>query len=127
MITVFADRLVCNEPFEIFGDGNQVRDFTYIGDAVCALDRAIAAASADAPVFNVCAGKGTTVRDLAEIMADLYQADLVARYRPARRGDVQVSIGDPRRASEVLGLRAEMTLVESLRLTLQGTDQSNKI
>jgi UDP-glucose 4-epimerase len=41
VITPFADKLVRGEPVEIFGDGNQIRDFVYIGDAVCALDRAI--------------------------------------------------------------------------------------
>jgi hypothetical protein len=51
-------------------------------------------------------------------MADLYQTDLVARYGPARCGDVRVSIGDPHRASEVLGFRAETTLVKGLTLTL---------
>ena len=118
VITLFADRLVRGKPVEIFGDGEQVRDFIYFGDAVSALGRAITAASTAAPVFNVCTGKGTAVRALAEIMADLYQTDLVACYRPARCGDVRVSIGDPRRASEQLGFRAETTLAEGLGLAL---------
>src|SRR5262252_4096595 len=110
VVTLFADRLVRGEPVEIFGDGEQVRDFIYFGDAVSALGRAIAAASTAAPVFNVCTGKGTAVRALAEIMADLYHTDLVACYRAARCGDVRMSIGDPSRASEQLGFRAETTL-----------------
>src|SRR5215469_3705659 len=118
VITLFANRFVRGEPVEIFGDGRQVRDFVYVSDAVCALNRAIAAASTNAPIFNVCTGKGTMVRALAEIMADLYQTDLVACYRPARCGDVRVSIGDPRRASEQLGFRAETTLAEGLGLAL---------
>jgi UDP-glucose 4-epimerase len=118
VITVFAGRLVRGEPIEIFGDGEQVRDFIYIGDAVSALARAIAAASTTAPVFNICTGKGTTVRALAETMADLYQTDLVAYYRPGRCGEVRVSIGDPRSAIEQLGFRAETTLMEGLAITL---------
>src|SRR6266853_4579692 len=54
VITLFADRLRHGEPVEIFGDGEQVRDFTYVGDAVAALDRALSAASTSAPVFNIC-------------------------------------------------------------------------
>jgi UDP-glucose 4-epimerase len=117
VITRFADRLGRGEPVEIFGDGKQVRDFIYIDDAVCALCGAIASASTNALVFNVCTGTGTTIRALAETMADLYQTDLVAYYRPARCGDVRVSIGDPRRASEQLGFRTKTTLVEGLALT----------
>ena len=57
VIALFADRLRLGEPVEIFGDGGQIRDFTYVGDAVGALDRALAAASTSAPVFNICTGK----------------------------------------------------------------------
>ena len=58
VIALFAERLARGEPVEIFGDGKQIRDFTYIGDAVAALDRALSVVSTDAPVFNVCTGRG---------------------------------------------------------------------
>ena len=118
VIALFADRLRLGEPVEIFGDGEQVRDFTYVGDAVGALDRALTAASTGAPVFNVCSGKGTAVRALAETMAQLYETDLAAYYHPARSGEVRISIGDPRRAAEQLGFRAETALADGLAITL---------
>src|SRR5215472_6744983 len=119
VITLFAEKLACGEPVDIFGDGEQVRDFIYIGDAVSALGRALPAASTSAPVVNVCTGKGTTVRTLAETMAGLYGTDLVACCKPARCGDVRVSIGDPRRAAEQLSFTAETTLTEGLTGTLK--------
>ena len=118
VIALFADRLKLGEPVEIFGDGEQVRDFTYVGDAVGALDRALGAASTSAPVFNICTGKGTSVRALAESMAQLYRTDITAYYRPARSGEVRISVGDPRRAAEQLGFRAETALADGLAITL---------
>jgi UDP-glucose 4-epimerase len=118
VISLFADRLARGEPVEIFGDGQQVRDFTYVGDAVGALCRALDMVSTEAPVFNVCTGKGTTVRSLAELMARLYQTEIAAFYRPARSGEVRISIGDPRRAAEQLKFRAKTTLAEGLAITL---------
>jgi UDP-glucose 4-epimerase len=118
VIAIFADRLANGDPVEIFGDGQQVRDFTYIGDAVAALCRALPAASTTAPVFNVCTGKGTTVRGLADTMADLYRTQLLTCHRPARRGEVRTSIGDPRHAADKLGFRAETTLADGLAMTL---------
>lgn len=118
VIAIFLDRLQRGEPVEIFGDGKQVRDFTFIGDAVSALKRAMPAARASAPLFNVCTGKGTTVRRLAEIIAGLCQTELVAFYRPARCAEVPVSIGDPRWAGEELGFRTRVNLLEGLELTL---------
>src|SRR5271155_2878939 len=118
VIALFADRLRLGESLEIFGDGEQVRDFTYIGDAIGALDKALAAASTSAPVFNICTGKGTSVRTVAEIMANLYQIDMTACYSPSRSGEVRISIGDPRRATEQLGFRAETALADGLATTL---------
>ena len=113
-----ADRLARGEPVEIFGDGQQVRDFTYVGDAVCALGRALRAASTSARVFNVCTGTGTTVQALAETMAALHRTELVAYYRPARSSEVRVSIGDPRQAAEQLGFKAKTALTDGLAITL---------
>jgi UDP-glucose 4-epimerase len=117
VIALFAERLAQGEPVEISGDGKQIRDFTYIGDAVAAIDRALGVVSTDAPVFNVCTGRGTTVRGLAEIMTRIYETDLAAVYRPARSGDIRISMGDPQRAAEKLGFRAETTLAEGLAIT----------
>ena len=118
VIACFANRLSRGSPVEIFGDGAQVRDFTYIGDAVTALVRALDAASVDAPVYNVCTGKGTSVRVLAETMAELYGSELVGYHRPVRSGEVRVSIGDPRRAAKQLGFTAATTLADGLTTTL---------
>jgi UDP-glucose 4-epimerase len=119
VIALFADRLRFGEPVEIFGDGEQVRDFTYVGDAVGALDRALPAASTSGPVFNICTGKGTSVRALAETMAELYQTDINAYHRPARSGEARISVGDPRRAAERLGFKAETILADGLAITLE--------
>jgi len=118
VIARFASRLRLGDSVEIFGDGKQVRDFTYVGDAVTALCCALNAASTDAPVYNVCTGRGTTVRVLAETMAVLYHVDLVAHYRPPRPGEVRVSLGDPRRAARQLGFTAETALADGLASTL---------
>ena len=118
VIALFADRLRLGEPVEIFGDGEHVRDFTYVGDAVGALDRALTAASTSAPVFNICTGKGTSVRALAETVAELYQTDITSYYSPARSGDVRISVGSPRRAAEQLSFRAETALADGLAITL---------
>lgn len=118
VISRFADRLMRGEPIEIFGDGEQVRDFTFVGDAVSSLDRALKAASTSAPIFNVCTGTGTTVRALAETMAGLHSVELAVRYKPPRSGEVRVSIGDPRRAAEGFGFEARTRLADGLAATL---------
>jgi len=118
VIAIFAERLSRGEPIEIFGDGEQVRDFTFVGDAVSGLCRAMRSATPHAAVFNICTGKGATVRALAETIAALNRTELVICHRAARSGEVRISIGDPRRAAEQLGFRADMSLADGLARTL---------
>jgi UDP-glucose 4-epimerase len=118
VIAIFADRLARGEPVEIFGDGQQVRDFIHVSDAVRALGRALRAASTGASVFNVCTGMGTTVQALAEMIAALYRTELVAYHRSARSGEVRVSVGDPRQAVKQLGFEAKTALADGLAISL---------
>ena len=118
VISIFANRLLRGEPVEIFGDGEQARDFTYISDAVCALLRAMPAANTSAFVFNVCTGTATSVRGLAQIMAELCGTELVVHHRPARCGEVRISIGDPQRAVERLGFTARTKLFDGVAMTV---------
>jgi UDP-glucose 4-epimerase len=118
VISIFADRLLRGEPVEIFGDGEQARDFIYVSDAVCALRRAMRAATSSAFVFNVCTGKATSIRRLAQTMAELCRIELIVHRRPARCGEVRISIGDPQRAVERLGFASRTTLTDGLAMTL---------
>ncbi len=127
VIAIFIDRLRRGEPVEIFGDGQQVRDFTFIADGVAALRRAMAVASVRAPIFNVCTGKGTTVRRLAETVAALCGSALSVDQRPRRCSEVQISIGDPWHAAEELGFRARTVLVDGLATTLESLGSCDRI
>jgi len=118
VISIFADRLLRGRPIEIFGDGEQVRDFTFVADAVAALRRAMAMADVAAPVFNVCTGVGTSVQELAEVVASLCGEPLIVRRGPARQGDVRISVGDPSRAAAQLDFAARTRLPEGLAMTL---------
>jgi UDP-glucose 4-epimerase len=127
VISIFADRLLRGEPVEIFGDGEQARDFTYISDAVHALRRAMRVATTSAFVFNVCTGRATSVRGLAQVMAALCGTELVVHRGPARSGEVRISIGDPRRAAEQLGFAAQTTLKDGLAMTLDVLARSPQV
>ena len=68
-----------DDPFEIWGDGTQIRDFVYVDDAVEALLTAVALEKTGP--YNVSTGKPTSVRELAETIVDIYG------YRPEFRFD----------------------------------------
>ncbi|MDQ3741023.1 MAG: NAD-dependent epimerase/dehydratase family protein, partial [Actinomycetota bacterium] len=75
-------------PIEVFGDGRQTRDFTYVGDIVAAT--LAAARTTDAPTgpVNVAGGSRVALLDALGIVGELRGAPLEVRHRPAQHGDI---------------------------------------
>ncbi len=124
VISVFCDRVRRGVPIEIFGDGNQTRDFVFVADVVVALLRAMEHPMSDAPVFNICTGQRTSVLELARAVATLGGGGLETRFRPEREGEVRHSCGDPTVARRALGLGEPTLLTTGLAATvdwLRGT------
>ena len=97
----------------IFGDGEQSRDFTFVTDAVTAnLLAAGAPAGACGRNYNIATGRGTTLNELARLIADGALGGNVPRYEASRLGDVKHSLADLSQAktdlsySPVFDLRA---------------------
>ena len=67
----FIEALLDNQPLQLFGDGRQVRDFTYVGDVVDATVRALFADLPPAAVLDVASGHPTSVSTLIEHLRDL--------------------------------------------------------
>ncbi|EKV29207.1 UDP-glucose 4-epimerase [Caenispirillum salinarum AK4] len=114
VVSIFADRLARNEPVTIHGDGGQSRDFVYVGDVVRALVAALRKADVSAPVANVCTGRATTVRTLAETLATLTASTAAISTGPARTGDIRHSLGDPGVMAHALGVTADVSLADGL-------------
>ena len=115
VIAIFLDRLRDGRETEIFGDGNQTRDFVYVGDVVRAL---LAAASSPASgVFNVGSGVATSVAELHRLCAETAGVDQEPRFAAARPGDLRHSVIDSSRAARELDWHAELTLAMGLAET----------
>lgn len=112
VVAIFLDRLRDGQDTEIFGDGNQTRDFVYVGDVVRAL---IAAGASDAGgVYNVGSGLATAVGELHRLCAETAGVEQEPRFAPERPGDLRRSVIDPSRAARELDWRTETTLAAGL-------------
>jgi UDP-glucose 4-epimerase len=114
VVAIFTDRLRAGEGVTIFGDGEQTRDYVYVGDVVAAV---IAAMGRDGGVFNVGTGTETSVNELFAATRTVAGADTEASYAPARAGDVLHSVLDVSRTERELGWRPQIALAEGLELT----------
>lgn len=79
----FAKRVVEDKPPLIYGDGEQIRDFTYIDDIVAGTMLAITQDTVPGDVFNLGAGEGIRIIDLAAKIVEISGKDIKLRFATA--------------------------------------------
>ncbi len=113
VVAIFFGAFARREAPVIFGDGEQTRDFVYVGDVV----DATLAAQGRSGVYNVGTGVETSVRELYEVCARVARVEVEAGSRPERAGEILRSVVDPSRAARDLGWKAETRLEAGLAET----------
>ena len=111
------------DPIELYGDGEQTRDFTYVSDAVAATVRAgtVDGAAERTPIFNVGGGSRVTVREVLATIGEILGTPLDIRRMPPQPGDVRDTGADLSRSSAVLGWRPEVVLADGLRAQIEAS------
>ena len=109
----FIEALVANEEIEIFGDGEQTREFTYVSDAI---DGTLKAASADVAgqIINLGGGSRVSVNKVLDTLEDVSQAKARRLYRPPAPGDLRHTGASINIARERLGWEPRVSLREGL-------------
>ena len=114
VVSIFMERLARGEETLVFGDGEQSRDFIFVGDVVEAV---LAGTEAEGGTFNVGTGIETTVNALHRLCAQALGVDAEPRHLAGRAGDARRSVLDITLADQVLGWRPQVALDEGLRRT----------
>lgn len=112
----FIASSLSGEPVRLFGDGSNVRDFTYVSDVVAAN---LAAADADlspGEVFNVAGGGSTTVAELLALVGEKTGREVIVERRPESSGDVKITGGSTDRARDILGWQPQVDLATGVGL-----------
>jgi nucleoside-diphosphate-sugar epimerase len=115
VIPIFINRLLRNKPPIIYGDGEQVRDFTYVKDVVRANLLVLDNKKAVGEVFNIATGRPTSINKLSQVLLGITNKNhLKPIYDKPRLGDIKQSYADIRKAKEILGYVPETSLEEGL-------------
>ena len=117
VIAIFSQAMLEGKQPEIFGDGNQERDFISVDDVVeaniLAIDRG------DGMSMNIGTGQRTSINRIFELLKDIIGYKWVPVHSAARLGDVyQISL-QSFRAQQELGWTAQVDLEEGLRQTVE--------
>ena len=117
VIAIFTSRLLAGTPCVVNGDGEQTRDYVYVGDVADAVARAVASADVTG-VANIGTGAETTVNELYRRLARLVGVNRAAQHGPAKPGEQRRSLLDAARANSLLGWHPTTPLDEGLTLTV---------
>jgi UDP-glucose 4-epimerase len=114
VVAIFMDRLRAGEGVTIFGDGEQTRDFVFVGDVVAAV---LASIGREGGVVNVGTGVETSVNELYAACRRVAGGGTDAEHAPPRPGDARRSVVDVARAEAELGWRPAVSLEQGLQET----------
>ena len=131
VVAIFGLRILSGEPITIFGDGDQERDYVYVGDVVEANWRASTmplpdAGDLDARAWNIGTGRGTSVNELADLLMGVTARTAERRHAPEREGELRRSVLDCARAAAELDWRAETPLEAGLARTMEHLREENR-
>lgn len=119
VVSIFIDRVTRGEPVTIFGDGQQTRDFVYVGDLVKLLMHALTRAEAVGQVINVGRGIQCSLLELLETLEKLTGKPVERRFEAARLGDIVYSCADISRLVRLLGKAPETDIATGLGAILR--------
>lgn len=117
VVAIFTGKMLAGEPVVIYGDGEQTRDFVYVGD--CAYANYLAVTVDHKPgIYNIGWGRPTSVNDIFNTLAKVTQFPHAAAFDSAKVGETRHIYLDATKAKNELGWSPTLSLEEGLKKTV---------
>ena len=117
VLSLFNAAVLAGTEATVYGDGEQSRDFTYVGNVVQANLLACEAEKASGLAINIGTGNRYTLNQTLALLEKVSGRTAKAKYAPPRSGDIRDSQADISLAREVLGYNPRVGFEEGLKLT----------
>ncbi|MCO8169780.1 NAD-dependent epimerase/dehydratase family protein [Pseudomonas sp. 21LCFQ02] len=114
VISIFAERATQGKPISVFGDGEQTRDFFYVGDLVKLLVQALEQPTVEEGAINVGLNQTTSLNQLLAALKDVVGSLPEVSYQQARPGDIRHSRANNQRLLQRFTLETPMPLTDGL-------------
>lgn len=118
VIPKFLRGILNREKVQVFGDGSQTRDFTYVDNVVQANVAASTSPAAAGQVLNIACGARFSLLELLKRLESALQSDAAVVFRDRRAGDVKHSQACIDKAKEILGYSPVVDFDEGIRRTV---------
>lgn len=118
VISIFMDRVRKRQPIQVFGDGEQTRDFLYVGDLIQLFSKSLDCSVPVQGAVNVGLNQATTLNQLLQAIGSLQGGLPEVAYLPPRAGDIRCSRADTTKLLQSYGLPQITEIQEGLARTL---------
>ncbi|NPV50433.1 MAG: SDR family oxidoreductase [Candidatus Methanofastidiosum sp.] len=119
VIPRFISSIMKGSPIDIYGDGDQTRDFTFVEDVVNANLLSCESKKSDGKTLNIAGGKRISVNDLSQKIAKMLGIEVEIIYRERREGDVKDSLADISLARALIDYTPKYSLDNGLKKTVE--------
>ena len=113
-VAAFLKARRAGRELEIFGDGEQTRDFTHVSDVVAANMLAMDCEVADGRAINIGRGENVSINRIAKMIGGS------VIHREARAGDMRDTLADRTEAERVLGWKPRVSIEAGIAELLKG-------
>jgi UDP-glucose 4-epimerase len=122
VIAKFIKQAIAGESLEIYGDGEQTRDFIYIGDLLRAIQSAVVQTKVGGEIFQIASNQEVSIDEVLNILIDILKgagvSEVDVKKVNIRVGDVRRNFSDISKARKRLGWQPKVTLEEGVRQTV---------
>ena len=125
-IRIFFSKIMKNNPIKIFGDGTQIRDFTYISDIVDGLILASESKQSSGEIFNLGCSNPIKLNQLIEKMYKIADRPRNTQYLEKQQGDVKITSSKIDKARKILGFDPKVNIDEGLKKTYKWQKENLK-
>lgn len=117
VIAIFCGKMLKAEQPTIYGDGSQLRDYIYVGDAAAV--NLLVLEKGNNQIYNIGAGKGTSVNELFAYLKEITKFEKEAVYAPPRTGELFRSVLNCKKIKKELNWKAKTGIKKGLKLALK--------
>ncbi len=111
----FFKWVLADQPIAIYGDGQQTRDFTFVGDVVAANLAAAKVPEAVGEIFNIGGGSRVGLINVIDTIEQIVERPIRKNYLEAAMGDARHTAADVSKARKILGYAPKVSLKEGLQ------------
>lgn len=117
VVAIFSERFLEGKQPVINGDGEQTRDFLYVGDVARA--NVLVLGLAGSQCFNISTGQETSINSIFGLLKDLTGSDFKEVHGPEKQGEQKRSVISPKLAKKSIDWKPEVSLKEGLAYTVE--------